>query len=299
MAKTKYYAVARGRDRNSRGVYDSWALCSQQVTGVSGAKFKSFESQHEAERYIIDNSGAQEAALYDLPPEHFGGHNPQASGGSPGRTLDGHVSSPGRAFGGGGHAAKRERIDSNSLSTPPKRSHVAGDETINLDSPDSPVHSQQDHSSRSAVAGGSGSVPFPGFLSAGAVRRECMQQAAGNSPGPSPKTSEPGTQDMIVIDDDDDHVQPPSAGAETHQQMPDFIPLPAASAGAEAQPELDEKQAEVYAACMRMGKNVFLTGMGGTGKTFLLTVLETHALTHMYAWTHAHAHAWTQPQAHT
>ena len=44
--KQKYYVVWQG---NEPGVYDNWEDCKKQVTGVSAAKYKSFESLQEAQ----------------------------------------------------------------------------------------------------------------------------------------------------------------------------------------------------------------------------------------------------------
>ena len=46
MAKQKYYVVWKGR-RN--GVFNSWEACSAQVTGFTGAEYKSFDSLAAAE----------------------------------------------------------------------------------------------------------------------------------------------------------------------------------------------------------------------------------------------------------
>lgn len=48
MAK-KYYAVKAGRQV---GIYQTWADCQKQVTGYSGAIFKSFSTLEEAEAFI-------------------------------------------------------------------------------------------------------------------------------------------------------------------------------------------------------------------------------------------------------
>ena len=45
----KYYAVRCGR---STGVFLSWAECQKQVTGFSGAVFKSFTTIEEAEAFV-------------------------------------------------------------------------------------------------------------------------------------------------------------------------------------------------------------------------------------------------------
>ncbi len=45
--KVKYYVVWQG---NRPGIYDSWEECEQQIRGVAGAKFKSYESRTLAEQ---------------------------------------------------------------------------------------------------------------------------------------------------------------------------------------------------------------------------------------------------------
>lgn len=47
MAKQKFYVVWAGR---KPGIYRTWADCEKQVKGYKGARFKSYESQTEAER---------------------------------------------------------------------------------------------------------------------------------------------------------------------------------------------------------------------------------------------------------
>lgn len=44
--KKKYYVVWKGK---KPGIYDSWAACQEQVSGVADAKFKSFETLQEAQ----------------------------------------------------------------------------------------------------------------------------------------------------------------------------------------------------------------------------------------------------------
>ncbi|WP_449416908.1 ribonuclease H1 domain-containing protein [Phormidium nigroviride] len=46
MASNKYYAVFKGR---KTGIFSSWQECDEQVTGVSGALYKSFKTKAEAE----------------------------------------------------------------------------------------------------------------------------------------------------------------------------------------------------------------------------------------------------------
>ena len=45
--KQKYYVVWHGQ---TTGIFDSWHACEQQVKGVEGARYKSFDSREEAER---------------------------------------------------------------------------------------------------------------------------------------------------------------------------------------------------------------------------------------------------------
>ena len=46
MPKQKYYVVWKGR---RTGVFNSWETCSAQVSGFTGAEYKSFDSLSEAE----------------------------------------------------------------------------------------------------------------------------------------------------------------------------------------------------------------------------------------------------------
>ena len=52
MSKKKYYAVKVGK---TPGIYLNWADCSAQVTGVKGAKYKSFPTIEEAAAFINDD----------------------------------------------------------------------------------------------------------------------------------------------------------------------------------------------------------------------------------------------------
>ena len=56
MAK-KYYAVRKGR---KTGVFLTWAECQKQVTGFSGAEFKSFPTMEEAQAFAGVDTGAGE-----------------------------------------------------------------------------------------------------------------------------------------------------------------------------------------------------------------------------------------------
>lgn len=51
MAKTKFYAVIKGRNP---GVYSSWVECEAQVKGFKGAKFKGFDSKVMAEHAMTN-----------------------------------------------------------------------------------------------------------------------------------------------------------------------------------------------------------------------------------------------------
>ncbi len=46
MAKMKYFVVWKGRET---GIFDTWEKCSAQVTGFTGAEYKSFENRALAE----------------------------------------------------------------------------------------------------------------------------------------------------------------------------------------------------------------------------------------------------------
>lgn len=61
---TKFYAVKSGRNQ---GIFHSWSECEKQVKGFRGAKYKSFTSLEDAEKFIgaktkeyISESGIQE-----------------------------------------------------------------------------------------------------------------------------------------------------------------------------------------------------------------------------------------------
>ncbi|CAO1617372.1 unnamed protein product [Sympodiomycopsis kandeliae] len=47
-----YYAVAKGRQL---GVFNTWTECEAQITGVSGAKYKKFKTEEEAEKFVKEN----------------------------------------------------------------------------------------------------------------------------------------------------------------------------------------------------------------------------------------------------
>ncbi|CAM9014766.1 unnamed protein product [Wickerhamomyces anomalus] len=51
-SKKAFYAVAKGQ---KTGIYDSWDRCKAQVSDYEGAKFKKFDTQHEAKDFIEKN----------------------------------------------------------------------------------------------------------------------------------------------------------------------------------------------------------------------------------------------------
>jgi len=51
MAKKKYYAVAVGREC---GIFTDWSITEKLVKGFAGAKYKSFFSRSEAEKWLED-----------------------------------------------------------------------------------------------------------------------------------------------------------------------------------------------------------------------------------------------------
>lgn len=54
----KYYAVKRGR---KTGIFNTWDECKEQVTGFSGASYKSFLSKEEAEQFLGEGQKMHEA----------------------------------------------------------------------------------------------------------------------------------------------------------------------------------------------------------------------------------------------
>ncbi|KAL7436258.1 hypothetical protein ACHAXM_005212 [Skeletonema potamos] len=55
MAKTKWYAVSKGR---VPGIYETWDECRAQTAGFSGAIFKSYKTRDEAEAFMSSNTSA-------------------------------------------------------------------------------------------------------------------------------------------------------------------------------------------------------------------------------------------------
>ena len=60
MAKKKYYAVRKGK---TPGIYQTWDECKNQVDGFSGAEYKSFATQSEAEAYLGVDEKPSEGAV--------------------------------------------------------------------------------------------------------------------------------------------------------------------------------------------------------------------------------------------
>jgi len=52
MKKQKYYVVWQGV---KPGIYTSWEACKAQVSGFENARYKSFESEEEAQKAFADN----------------------------------------------------------------------------------------------------------------------------------------------------------------------------------------------------------------------------------------------------
>lgn len=52
MSKSKFYTVWSGK---IPGVYASWKECEEQVKGIEGAKYKSFDTREEAEKALQGN----------------------------------------------------------------------------------------------------------------------------------------------------------------------------------------------------------------------------------------------------
>ena len=71
MAK-KYYAVRTGR---KTGVFLTWAECQKQVTGFSGAEFKSFPTMEDAQAFAGANAGAGEIKGSEAAMQYAVDHN--------------------------------------------------------------------------------------------------------------------------------------------------------------------------------------------------------------------------------
>jgi len=58
--KQKYYVVWRGRNI---GIFNSWEDCQQQVNGIAGARYKSFDTLREAEFAFKNEAQARASAV--------------------------------------------------------------------------------------------------------------------------------------------------------------------------------------------------------------------------------------------
>lgn len=54
MAKSKFYAVRKGRHT---GIFYTWDECKDQIQGFSGAVYKSFPTEEEAQAYMNESVG--------------------------------------------------------------------------------------------------------------------------------------------------------------------------------------------------------------------------------------------------
>ena len=68
MANKKYYVVWVG---NQPGIYDTWSECQKQTNGVSGAKFKSFNSKEDAMKAYMTNRSSRPIAVEDKPKTYI------------------------------------------------------------------------------------------------------------------------------------------------------------------------------------------------------------------------------------
>ncbi|KAK0733031.1 ribonuclease H-like domain-containing protein [Lasiosphaeria miniovina] len=65
--ETKYYAVRAG---HKPGVYTTWAICQQQISGFKGAVFKSFLSYEDASAFV---AGRDPPSMANDKPDRFYG----------------------------------------------------------------------------------------------------------------------------------------------------------------------------------------------------------------------------------
>ena len=76
----KYYTVRVGR---IPGIYKSWAECQAQTNGFSGAVFKSFGTEKEANEFAFPNSTSSQSA----PSPSQSAPSPSQSAPSPSHPL--------------------------------------------------------------------------------------------------------------------------------------------------------------------------------------------------------------------
>lgn len=66
MPKKKFYAVQQGR---KKGIFDTWDECKEQVNGFKNAKYKSFRTLEEAQKYLsVSEGSANNASKEEAKP---------------------------------------------------------------------------------------------------------------------------------------------------------------------------------------------------------------------------------------
>ncbi|ORC84866.1 putative ribonuclease H1 [Trypanosoma theileri] len=63
-SKQKYYAVAVGR---TVGIFNTWGECEAQVSGFPHARFKSFSTEEDAQKFMDENKGIVNKRVVVLP----------------------------------------------------------------------------------------------------------------------------------------------------------------------------------------------------------------------------------------
>ena len=66
MAKKKIYAVKKGK---KTGIFQTWDACKAAVNGYSGAQYKSFFSEEEAQAYLNGTSNPMQSAMNESNEE--------------------------------------------------------------------------------------------------------------------------------------------------------------------------------------------------------------------------------------
>ena len=62
MAKKKVYAVKKGKQT---GLFYSWTDCREAINGYSGAEYKGFESEKEAQNYLDNETQVIKAEVIE------------------------------------------------------------------------------------------------------------------------------------------------------------------------------------------------------------------------------------------
>lgn len=76
----KYYSVRVGKEP---GIYLSWKECQEQTRGVSGAIFKSFLTETEAQMFLNKTKDTEEEEAKNVPAVYFdGGCRKEVAGGA-------------------------------------------------------------------------------------------------------------------------------------------------------------------------------------------------------------------------